>query len=164
MNTTQLFLDVYSDRERGTVYIRPQKVWNRNSDTMFLPHLYRPEEGTVQPIRDGVQTSRFYQVMDGYQRTLEEQYADSWDRFFSQAKVLHENGLPVEDQCSRMCNIMMTRDERLRVLVKKHFRPEDYFRVRDHMVGTGMVGGKTCGVLLARALIRNLAPDINGVL
>ena len=164
MNTTQLFLDVYSDAEREAVYIRPQKVWNRNSDTMFLPHLYKPAEGTINPIRDGVQTSRFYQVMDGYQRTLEEQYADSWDRFFNRAKVLHESRMPVSEECSRMCNIMMTRDERLRVLVKKHFKPEDYFRVRDHMVGTGMVGGKPCGMLLARAIIRNLAPDINAVL
>ena len=164
MNTTQLFLDVYSDAEREAVYIRPQKVWNRNSDTMFLPHLYKPAEGTINPIRDGVQTSRFYQVMDGYQRTLEEQYADSWDRFFNRAKVLHESRMPVSEECSRMCNIMMTRDERLRVLVKKHFKPEDYFRVRDHMVGTGMVGGKTCGMLLARAIIRNLAPAINAVL
>ena len=164
INTTQLFLDVYSDSERGTLYIRPEKVWNRSSDTMFLPHLYRPESGEIQPIRDGVQTSRFYQVMDGFQRTLEEQYVDSWDRFFNQSKILHENGIPLEDQCSRMCNIMMTRDERLRVLVKKHFRPEDYFRVRDHMVGTGMVGGKTCGMLLARAIIRNLAPDIDRIL
>ena len=163
-NTTQLFLDVYSDPESGVLYIRPQKVWNRNSDTMFLPHLYRPDAGLVQPIRDGVQTSRFYQVMDRCQRTLEEQHADSWDRFFSRARLLHENGLPVDDQCARMCNIMMTRDERLRVLVKKHFRPEDYFRVRDHMVGTGMVGGKTCGMLLARAIIRNLAPEIDRVL
>ena len=164
MNTTQLFLDVYPDAERDAVYIRPQKVWKRSSDTMFLPHVYHLSEGTIRPIRDGVQTSRFYQVMDGFQRTLEEQYADSWDRFFSQAKVLHENGIPVEEQCSRMCNIMMTRDERLRVLVRKHFRPEDYFRVRDHMVGTGMVGGKTCGMLLARAIIRNLSPAISSVL
>ena len=164
MNTTQLFLDVYSDKEHNTLYIRPQKVWNRNSDTMFLPHLYDPEKGTIDPIRDGVRTSRFYQVMDSFQRTLEEQYADSWDRFFNQAKVLHENGIPVEEQCGQMCNIMMTRDEHLRLLVRKHFRPEDYFRVRDHMVGTGMVGGKTCGMLLARAIIRNLAPDINSVL
>ena len=163
-NTTQLFLDVYSDPENDAVYIRPQKVWNRNSDTMFLPHLYRPATGQVQPIQDGVQTSRFYQVMNRYQRSLEEQYVDSWDRFFNRAKLLHENQIPVEEQCSRMCNIMMTRDERLRVLVKKHFRPEDYFYVRDHMVGTGMVGGKTCGMLLARAIIRNLASEIDKVL
>ena len=147
-NTTQLFLDVYSDQGSDAMYIRPQKVWNRSSDTMFLPHIFHPVTGQVQPIQDGVQTSRFYQVMHSYQRTLEEQYVDSWDRFFNQARLLHDNAIPVEEQCARMCNIMMTRDERLRTLVKKHFRPEDYFEVRDHMVGTGMVGGKTCGMLL----------------
>ena len=163
-NTTQLFLDVYSDQGSDAIYIRPQKVWNRSSDTMFLPHIFHPVTGQVQPIQDGVQTSRFYQVMHSYQRTLEEQYVDSWDRFFNQARLLHDNAIPVEEQCARMCNIMMTRDERLRTLVKKHFRPEDYFEVRDHMVGTGMVGGKTCGMLLARAIIRNLAPEIDRVL
>ena len=163
-STTQLFLDVYSDPDRDAVYIRPQKVWNRNSDTMFLPHIYLPAAGEIRPIRDGVQTSRFYQVMNSHQRTLEEQHVDSWDRFFNQARVLMESGIPVEEQCGRMCNIMMTRDERLRVLVKKHFVPQDYFRVRDHMVGTGMVGGKTCGMLLARAIIRNCAPDIDRIL
>ncbi len=164
VNTTQLFLDVYSDPDHEAVYIRPQKVWNRSSDTMFLPHLYHPSSGEIRPVQDGVQTSRFYQVLNSCQRTIDEQNVDSWDRFFNQVKVLHENRIPVEEQCGRMCNIMMTRDERLRVLVKKHFRPEDYFRVRDHMVGTGMVGGKTCGMLLARAVIRNLAPDIDAVL
>ena len=164
VNTTQLFLDVYSDPDHETLYIRPQKVWNRSSDTMFLPHSYRPSSGEIRPIQDGVQTSRFYQVLNSCQRTIDEQNVDSWDRFFNQSRVLHENGIPVDEQCGRMCNIMMTRDERLRVLVKKHFRPEDYFRVRDHMVGTGMVGGKTCGMLLARAVIRNLAPDIDAVL
>ena len=164
VNTTQLFLDVYSDKERGVIYIRPQKVWNRNSDTMFLPHVYHTGTGEIQPIHDGVQTSRFYQVMNSCQRSLEEQHADSWDRFFNRTKVLLENGIPAEEECSRMCNIMMTRDERLRVLVKKHFLPQDYFRVRDHMVGTGMVGGKTCGMLLARAIIRNCAPEIDRVL
>ena len=34
-NTTQLFLDVYSDKQN--VYVRPSKVWNRDSKTMFLP-------------------------------------------------------------------------------------------------------------------------------
>ena len=163
-NTTQLFLDVYSDPDRDAVYIRPQKVWNRNSDTMFLPHVFHPATGKILPIQDGVETSRFYRIMNSHQRTLEEQYVDSWDRFFNQTKVLLENGITVEEQCGRMCNIMMTRDERLRMLVKKHFTPQDYFSVRDHMVGTGMVGGKTCGMLLARAIIRNRAPDIDCVL
>ncbi len=162
LNTTQLFFDVYSDEKN--VYVRPEKVWNRNSDTMFLPHSYDPKTGEFRPILDGVKSSRFYQALGKAQRSAEEQFTDSWDRFFNRVKVLKENGFDISDDCSQMCNIMMTRDEKMRRMVKKHFLPEDYFAVRDHMVGTGMIGGKACGMLLARAIIRNNEPDINEVL
>ena len=162
LNTTQLFIDVYGDSR--SIYVRPEKVWNRNSDTMFLPHTYEPETGRFRPILDGVKSSRFYQTLGLAQRSAEEQVADSWDRFFSRTKLLHENGIDITEECGRMCNIMMTRDEKMRAMVKKHFTPEDYFAVRDHMIGTGMIGGKACGMLLARAIIRNTEPEISEVL
>ena len=158
LNTTQLFIDVYSDKKN--IYVRPEKVWNRNSDTMFLPHTYEPETGKFQPILDGVKSSRFYQTLGQAQRSSEDQYQDSWDRFFNRTRILHESQADIEEECSRMCNIMMTRDEKMREMVKKNFTPEDYFAVRDHMIGTGMIGGKACGMLLARAIIRNKEPDI----
>ena len=161
-NTTQLFLDVYSDK--SNIYMRPSKVWNRDSETMFLPHLYVPETGSFRPILDGVHSARFYQVLGRYQRPGEEQYIDSWDRFFNRAKTLHEAGIPIDDYCSEMCNIMMTRDEKMRNMVKENFTPEDYFMIRSHMIGTGMIGGKSCGMLLSRAIIRNKEPEINEVL
>ncbi|MCR4662623.1 MAG: PEP/pyruvate-binding domain-containing protein [Endomicrobiaceae bacterium] len=162
LNTTQLFFDVYSDNKN--VYVRPQKVWKRNSDTMFLPHIYNPKSGEFKPILDGVKSSRFYQTLGQAQRSADEQYSDSWDRYFNRVKLLKENGMDITDECSQMCNIMMTRDFKMRQLVKKHFTPEDYFAVRDHMLGTGMIGGKACGMLLARAIIRNKEPDISEVL
>ncbi len=162
LNTTQLLLDVYSDR-RNT-YVRPAKVWNRDSETMFRPHIYNRETGAFRPILDGVQSSRFYQVLDKFQRTGEEQFTDSWNRFFNTAKMLYDNHMNTDDVCNTMCNIMMTRDEKMRFMVKKHFTPQDYFNVRNHMIGTGMIGGKACGMLLSRAIVRNLAPDIDEVL
>ncbi len=158
LDTTQLFLDVYSDSRN--IYVRPEKVWERSSDTMFLPHTYDPATGAFKPILDGVQSSRFYQALGLAQRSAEEQYSDSWDRDFNRSKVLHESGIDITEDCSRMCNIMMTRDSKMREMVKKNFTPEDYFAVRDHMIGTGMIGGKSCGMLLARAIIRNKEPDI----
>ena len=162
LNTTQLFIDVYSDSH--TVYVRPEKVWNRTSETMFLPHTYDPSTGAFQPILDGVRSSRFYQTLGQAQRSAEEQYSDSWDRFFNRTKILHESQSDITEDCSQMCNIMMTRDSKMREMVKKNFTPEDYFAVRDHMIGTGMIGGKACGMLLARAIIRNREPDIAEVL
>jgi hypothetical protein len=158
LNTTQLFIDVYSDSRN--IYVRPEKVWNRNSDTMFLPHTYEPDTGRFRPVLDGVKSSRFYQTLGQAQRSSEEQYSDAWDRFFNRTRILHESQADIAEECSRMCNIMMTRDEKMREMVKRNFTPEDYFAVRDHMIGTGMIGGKACGMLLARAIIRNKEPDI----
>lgn len=162
MNTTQLFLDVYTGG--NSVYVRPEKVWNRDSETMFFPHTYEPSTGAFRPITDGVKSSRFYHTLGKLQRTAEEQYTDSWDRFFNLAKLKRSAGSDLADECSTMCRIMMTRDKKMRRMVKKHFEPEDYFEVRDHMVGTGMIGGKACGMLLARAIIRNTHPDIDEIL
>ena len=162
MNTTQLFLDVYSDHD--IIYVRPSKVWERNSETMFLPHIYDKEDGSFRPILDGVRASRFYQLLRNYKRSGEEQFIDSWDRFFNSARHMYDNHMDMDDVCNTMCSIMMTRDMKMRSIVKRHFRPEDYFNVRNHMIGTGMVGGKACGMLLSRAIIRNMAPEIDAIL
>jgi hypothetical protein len=159
LDTTQLFIDVYSDNKN--IYVRPEKVWNRNSDTMFLPHTYEPDTGKFQPILDGVKSSRFYQTLGQAQRSSDEQITDSWDRFFYRTKILYENNADITTECNRMCDIMMTRDSKMREMVKKNFTPEDYFAVRDHMIGTGMIGGKACGMLLARSIIRNREPEIS---
>ena len=41
-DTTQLFLDVYDDGQ--DIYIRPMKVWNRYSQTMFQPYRLRIDD------------------------------------------------------------------------------------------------------------------------
>jgi len=71
LDTTQLFLDVYSDKE--SVYVRPAKVWERDSETMFLPHIYNRERGTFQPVTDGVKSSRFYQMLSRFHHDLEKE-------------------------------------------------------------------------------------------
>lgn len=157
-DTTQLFLDVFSDSDH--VYVRPEKVWNRYSDTMFLPHLYNPKTGDFKPILDGVMASHFYQVLGSNESSLDHGNMDSWDRFFNMAETMYENGMDVTESCYRMCNIMMSRDLRLREMIKENFKPQDYFGIRKRMIGTGMIGGKACGMLLARKIIENKCPEI----
>ncbi len=157
-DTTQLFLDVYADDEN--VYVRPDKVWNRYSETMFLPHLYVPKTGEFKPILDGVMASHFYQVLGNDTSSPDRGNMDSWDRFFNMTEMMYESGMDVTEQCHRMCNIMMSRDERMRLMIKEHFKPQDYFAVRKRMIGTGMIGGKATGMLLARKIIENKCPEI----
>ena len=157
-DTTQLFLDVYSDKTR--IYVRPDKVWNRYSETMFLPHRYEPETGEFQPILDGVAASHFYQLLAQDTASPDRGNMDSWDRFFNMTEAMVQGGMDVTEQCSRMCDIMMTRDERLRVMIKDNFRAEDYLNIKNRMLGTGMIGGKATGMLLARKIVENRRPDI----
>lgn len=157
-DTAQVFLDAYDD---GTnIYVRPEKVWRRFSETMFLPQMYQPKDGTFRPILDGVQASQFYRALNRERWPGREQNSDAWDRFFDRTMEQFENGQDVSEEKSRMCRIMITRDERLRLLVRKYFKLEDYFDVRLRMVGTGLIGGKACGMLLARKIIERNCPDI----
>ena len=157
-DTTQLFLDVYTDAD--DVYVRPMKVWNRYSQTMFQPYHLNRENNTFTVLSDGTEVSRFYSVMNKAANQAVDQNIDSWERFFNKTKLLYENGIDVTEQCSKICNIMLTRDEKMRKLIKQNFTPEDYFEVHSRMVGTGMIGGKACGMLLARKIVENHRPDI----
>ena len=157
-DTTQLFLDVYKDEK--DIFVRPMKVWNRYSQTMFQPYRLSREDNSFTVLRDGTEVSHFYSVMNKEATQAQDQNVDSWERFFFRTKLLHQNGVAVTEDCSKICNIMLTRDSKMRELIKSNFTPEDYFEVHSRMVGTGMIGGKACGMLLSRKIVENHRPDI----
>ena len=157
-DTTQLFLDIYS--EPGRLYVRPMKVWKRYSPTMFQPHVLEPESGGFKLLSDGADVSRFYSVMNKALFGGIDQNLDSWERFFKTTKRRYLSGEDVTEACSRICNIMLSRDERMRKLIKANFRPEDYFEIHGRLIGTGMIGGKACGMLTARKIIENSDPEL----
>ncbi len=159
-DTTQLFLDVYKDV--NDVYVRPMKVWNRYSQTMFQPYRLNRVDNSFTVLSDGTEVSHFYSAMNKEATQAQDQNVDSWERFFSKTKLLHQSGVDVSNECSKICNIMLTRDQRMRKLIKQNFKPEDYFEVHSRMVGTGMIGGKACGMLLSRKIVENHRPDIFG--
>ena len=162
-DTTQLFLDVYPKADDGNeLFVRPVKVWNRYSQTMFNPHKYDLRTGEFSPVSESVEISRFYQRMNQAGAETADQNMDSWERFFRQTKLKYKSGDDVSEECSRICDIMLTRDKRMRELIKENFNPQDYFEIHSRMVGTGMIGGKACGMLLARKIVENKSPEIFG--
>lgn len=158
--TTQLFLDIYSSKDNHAVYIHPLKVWNRYSQNMFLGHKYDPETKTVKDLTDGMEVSKFYDIVNKTSSYHNKQNTDSWERFFQYALLQYENGEDITDKCDDMCSMLMTKDNVLAEKVKKYFEPGDYFTIYDRLVGSGMIGGKSCGMILARKIIEAERPDI----
>ena len=155
---TELFLDLYSDFKN--IYMRPQKIGEQTTGDLFMPHIFQEETGTFVPVLDGVQMSKFQRALNFSMRIGREQNLDSWDRFFDRTQRDYEDGRDITDALSTMCEIMMSRDRRICEMIRDNFRAEDYFFVKEHMVGTGLIGGKACGMLIARKIIENRCPDI----
>jgi len=156
-DTTQLLLDVYSNEHY--VYLHPLKVWNRYSNKMFLPHSYNKSTGKFATVEDGVGMSRYYQTLQKTSANHQDQNYDSHDRFFNMAKLEYSKGNFDEDTENQIIRSTMTKDSRLKTLVKEYFQPEDYFMLRDRMIGSGAIGGKACGMLLARKIAETEIPE-----
>lgn len=155
--TTQLLLNVYTNEK--WIYLHPVKVWQRNSETMFLPHGCRKEEGELRLIDDGVGISRYYQTVHEIRQQSQDQNIDSYDRFYSMAKAAYAAGYFTGHMEDQIIDSMMTKDSHLKELVQKYFMPKDYFVVRDRMIGSGAIGGKACGMLLARKIAETELKD-----
>lgn len=154
-DTTQLLLDVF--RHEGELYLHPLKVDGRYSPTMYLPHLWR--EHDLQPL---VQSGVVSEVLaeqsgrwaDGVSRTL-----DIWDRKFMQARSVAEGaagataGREPEETLDHLLRMVVTRDDRLLALAARYFDLQDVLAIRKRMIGTGLIGGKSAGMLIARAIL-----------
>ncbi len=87
------------------------------------------------------------------------QEVDSYDRFFEMARAAYRSGNFLPEMEEQIIDSTMTKDEKLKELVRRYFTPADYFRLRRRMIGSGAIGGKACGMLLARKIAETEIPE-----
>jgi len=162
--TTQFLLDLF--RLDGRLYIRPVKVQHRSLEAMNTLHV---RDGvTFHPVKESAVLAQILSRTQ-WPRLQSDRRAGFWRRLFQEATTVSQ-----EYQAGR-CSIEryddMTRRVRwvLRVhrsgiapLVERFLTLEDFLLVRDRMIGIGSVGGKTLGMLVARAILRERDPDLAG--
>jgi hypothetical protein len=158
-STTQLLLDVY--RLEGTRYIHPLKVQNRYSHTMFLPH--REDQMQFTPVSDSVDAARLFSYISDIGRTRTRRKLDYWDQLFMNAESLAERfpeaspetAAEYTETINTICRIMVGREERMLDLLKANFSLRDLLEIKARLIGTGYIGGKAVGMLLARKMLQN---------
>lgn len=154
-DTTQLLIDVYGSGD--DMYVHPIKVWNRYSQSMFLAHKFigaRHEE--LEPLTDGISASKFYALMAQNGNIQTYQTLDNWDKFFIRASMELDSGLAQNPKTiETLCRMLIGREKHLKDLVKSQFKTGDFLKIKERMVGSGSIGGKAAGMLLARKIIEN---------
>jgi hypothetical protein len=150
--TTQLLLDVYDFDEN--FYIHPLKVWKRYSPTMFLPHLQQGEEFT--PVISSIDASELLshisqKGLNGSVRAL-----DYWDRLFMKADSVikaPQDSKEAKELVRELCRIMVGREKRISQLAQNNFSLKDLTDIKSRLIGSGFIGGKAVGMLLAQKIL-----------
>lgn len=150
--TTQLLLDVYNFD--GNFYIHPLKVWKRYSPTMFLPHLQQGEEFT--PVISSIDASKLLSHISQKSPNGSARFLDHWDRLFMKAGSLTKAppaSKDVKELVRELCRIMVGREKRISKLAQDSFSLEDLINIKSRLIGSGFIGGKAAGMLLAQKIL-----------
>ncbi|PKM94354.1 MAG: hypothetical protein CVU84_09780 [Firmicutes bacterium HGW-Firmicutes-1] len=145
LDTTQIMIDLNTSDD-GQV-VQPKKVWNRDSPTMFMPHIWSDNKLIPQT--------------DGLHHILRLPYPiihklDYWEQLFIKAESLRWSSPDKEEidrMIHRLCTLLLGKDEKILALAKNHFTLDDLLGIRNRMIGTGYIGGKSVGMLLARRIL-----------
>ena len=155
-DTTQVLIDVYTSD--SAVYIHTLKAVDRDAVNIYLPHVSR-SGGPFKPLDGGVALSRYYKLLDDISAHTQDQNLDSHDRFFAVAKLEFGRGRFRDETERKILESMMSKDPQVQRLIHQLFEPKDYFTLRDRMIGSGAIGGKACGMLLARKIAEVCLPE-----
>jgi pyruvate,water dikinase len=161
--TTQLLLDVY--RYKNKLYLQPQKVWGRFTPTLFMLHEW--DNDRFVPVKE---SGRISDVLSSSRwsglRSASYRQVGVWDKQFMAGEeilnLLNRNEIPkerAEAVFERLVLLAISRDERIQELVKEYFSLADLIYIWKRMIGSGMIGGKSVGMLLARAILKKHNPE-----
>ncbi|MFH0764337.1 MAG: PEP/pyruvate-binding domain-containing protein [Candidatus Omnitrophota bacterium] len=151
--TTQLLMDVYHCEK--SLYIHPLKVWNRYTPTMFLPH--QKEKDRFVPISDSVNAVKILSyIREKGAQELTRRNLDYWDILFLEAEDLitgNASKEKIKDAVRRLCGLMVTKNKKILSLAINNFSLEELIEIKSRLIGTGFIGGKSVGMLLARKML-----------
>ena len=155
-DTTQILLDVFHVNKQ--VYIHPLKVWDRYSSQMFLPHMI--SGNNLLPVfRSGDAAAISASASKKQVRTISSSIAP-WESVYSKL-LQYQEGKVENIEASREINAL--RQELTRMLFGSHpefnklsdkyLTVDDLIKIRDRLIGSGRIGGKAAGMLVARKVL-----------
>ncbi|MHA1269938.1 MAG: PEP/pyruvate-binding domain-containing protein [Candidatus Helarchaeota archaeon] len=158
-NTAQIILDIYNKDEK--IYIYPIKVWKRHSPTMYMLHIWKDDE-FIPVLKSALISEILLESAENWS-DFSSKTSDLWYKTFDQAyrllmdiKSKPSKTGDLELLKERIIRMIITRDPKLYSLVKKYFDLHDLLSIGRRMIGTGLIGGKSVGMLLAQAILKKL--------
>jgi hypothetical protein len=149
--TTQLLLDLYWVNSK--IYIHPLKVWQRYSPTMFFPHLISGNDAICITA-----SSEVAELFSSIQRQGDR--LDYWTVVFDRARESLSLPPDRQEEAKRsLIRMMIGGHPRRLELCDQYLTLADIVKIASREVGTGFIGGKSVGMLLARKILEREGGD-----
>jgi len=166
-NTTQILADAYTHNEK--LYIHPIKVQFRHSPTMYM--LHAREDDKFVPVTQSCIIAEALQGLPWSRLDSASYMLGFWSKTFAEAEAVQEDtdrGVDWREKSNgyfrRLLRMLISHDEPVLKLAEKYFTLQDLLKIRRRMIGTGLIGGKSVGMLLARAILGEADPRWQKVL
>lgn len=152
--TTQVLIDLY--RVGRALYLHPIKVWLRYSPDMFLPHTAQGEDWApiLAPRSGAAPAGEDFAAWEGPSIA-------PWDSVYRQLRRLQagrggaaQPSAEVMALKTELRRMVMGDDPYLGALADRYLTVEDLLHIRERLIGSGRIGGKAAGMLLARCILR----------
>jgi hypothetical protein len=155
-DTTQVLIDLYHVKEQP--YIHPLKVWDRYSSQMFLPHLY--SEGTLVPILRSGDASAISLTASKTPLKIKADSIAPWDSVYKKLSQYSEDELQLLDHTpefvalkQELSHMIIGMHPEFKRLADAYLSLSDLLSIRNRLIGSGRIGGKAAGMLLARRIL-----------
>jgi pyruvate,water dikinase len=156
-DTTQLLLDVY--QVKGEMYLQPLKVWDRYSPQMFLPHVMSDTGWT--PVFGSGEAAALSESAGRKPLHARGTSLAPWESVYRRLMQYHESGLDLDEKTpeiaalkQELSRMMIGTHPEFNRLVDAYVTLDDLFAIRDRLIGSGRIGGKAAGMLIARRILR----------
>jgi len=156
LDTAQVVIDVH--RHNGGLYLHPLKVEKRHSPTMYMLHSWRGSE--FLPVTASSTAAEILASTADAPAVTSPGRPDVWQEALGTARDLlaaSDDGLGPDDERAavfrRLIRMLIARDERVSRLAEKYLNLRDLVEISRRLVGTGRIGGKAVGMLIARAIL-----------
>lgn len=162
-NTAQILLDAYN--HKNNTYVRPIKVQHRYSPTMHMLHVWKKQDDTFRTVTSSSVISEILTSAKWSGLSMDSS-GGFWESAFIQARERIRSGeyrpyIPERGRAlhERLVHMIISRDANIYPLIARYITLEHILDVRKRMIGTGLIGGKTVGMLLARAILQRTMPN-----
>ncbi|MFZ5368425.1 MAG: PEP/pyruvate-binding domain-containing protein [Spirochaetota bacterium] len=167
-STAQIIIEVWN--YQGDFYLQPHRVEHRFSDTLFMLHQLK-DDGRLEPITNSARTADVVALVKQPLLNFTIQRFGPWTASYHEAEAIIEalnrgenKAKEGRDLFERLLHMVITRQTSFLPLARKYFTLPFLLDVLKRLIGSGLIGGKARGILLAQLILKGTNPRWSTIL